>query len=120
MKKKIKKTYFYQKNISDDRAEDLNENLVGHDYSYHAEIRFETVSGFDYCSAVGNTVIELAEDIRNRFKHKSNREPKIVKLIKYPNTKKLEIADWDIEDATIFYKIIKYHLGSLNDIAENV
>ena len=52
---------------------------VNHDYLYHAEIMYETKDGFDYKSAVGNTLKELYKP-----KEKSvNITPKILTLMRF-------------------------------------
>jgi len=63
------------------------EKRVPHDYMYHAEIMYETLEGFNFCLAAGNTVDELLWDIDEMFDCYKYREPKIVKVLKNPNTK---------------------------------
>ena len=65
---------------------------VPFDFKYHAEIRYETLEGFNFCNANGNTVDELLWDIDDRFDFLADREPKIVIVLKYPNTKKVDIT----------------------------
>ena len=66
---------------------------VNHDFIYHAEIRFETERGFNFTSALGSSYREFLEDIDSRLKQYKNRQPKIVKAIKDPNGKSVNITN---------------------------
>ncbi len=65
---------------------------VNHDYLYHAEIMYETKDGFDYKSAVGNTLKELLRDIDIRLKQLAKREPKIVQALYKPQEESINIT----------------------------
>ena len=71
--------------------------IVPYNYKYHAEIRFETTDGFNFCNANGNTIDELLFDINQRFDYFEHREPKIVKVLENPNTDNKEITKEIIE-----------------------
>ncbi len=75
----------------------MSKEIVPHDFKYHAEIMYETLEGFNFCLAAGNTVDELLWDIDARFNDYKYREPKIVKVLENPNTKNLEITKEIIE-----------------------
>jgi len=69
------------------------QNNVNHDFDYHAEIRFETERGFNFTCAVGGSYKEFLEDIYSRLKQYKDRQPKIVKAIKAPNGKSVDITN---------------------------
>ena len=58
---------------------------VNHDFDYHAEIMYETERGFAFTSAMGNTVQELVDDIKLRFKKYKDRQPYLDVVIYKPN-----------------------------------
>ena len=66
--------------------------IVPYNFKYHAEIMYETFDGFNFCNANGNTVDELLWDIDDRLNYYKHREPKIVKVLENPNTKKVDIT----------------------------
>ena len=70
----------------------MDNQIVPYNYKYHAEIRFETTDGFNFCNANGDTLDELLWDIDARFDYFEHREPKIVIVLKYPNTKKQDVT----------------------------
>ena len=72
--------------------------IVPYSYKYHAEIMYETLDGFNFCNANGNTVDELLWDIDERFSQYEHREPKIVIVLKYPNTKKQDVTKQVIKE----------------------
>ena len=63
-----------------------------YDFKYHAEIMYNTLDGFNFCNANGNTVNELLWDIHERFDYYEHRGPKIVIALKNPNTVKIDIT----------------------------
>tara|TARA_X000001388_G_scaffold77361_2_gene77862 strand:- start:994 stop:1236 length:243 start_codon:yes stop_codon:yes gene_type:complete len=65
---------------------------VPYDFRYHAEIMYETLDGFNFCNANGDTIEELLWDIDERFDYYQYRFPKIAVVLEYPNTKKLDIT----------------------------
>ena len=65
---------------------------VNHDYLYHAEIMYETKDGFDYKSAVGNTLKDLLKDIDIRLKQLAKRNPKIVQVLYKPQNESINIT----------------------------
>ena len=65
---------------------------VPFDFKYHAEIRYETLEGFNFCNANGNTVDELLWDIDDRLNYYKHRDPKIAVVLEFPNTKKVDIT----------------------------
>jgi hypothetical protein len=76
----------------------MSKEIVPYDFKYHAEIRFETLDGFNFCNANGNTIDELLFDIDARFDYFEHRDPKIVIVLKYPNTKKQDITKQIIKE----------------------
>jgi hypothetical protein len=69
------------------------QNNVNHDFDYHAEIRFETERGFNFTCATGSSYKEFLEDIDSRMAQYRDRQPKIVKAIKSPNKKSVDITN---------------------------
>ena len=65
---------------------------VNHDYLYHAEIMYETKDGFDYKSAVGNTLKELLKDIDIRLKQLAKRNPKLIQALYKPKEESVNIT----------------------------
>ena len=65
---------------------------VNHDFLYHCEIQYETKDGFDFKSAVGNSLDDLMRDIDLRFKELAAREPKIVQVLYDPNNESINIT----------------------------
>jgi len=65
---------------------------VKHNFLYHAEIMYETKDGFDYKSAVGNTLRSLLNDIDIRLKQLANRNPKIIQVLYKPQRKSINIT----------------------------
>jgi len=58
-------------------------NIVNHNFRYHAEIKYETENGFGYTKAVGSTINDFLGDLKlvlNRY-IKNNRDPKVVEII---------------------------------------
>ena len=70
----------------------MSNQIVPYNFKYHAEIMYETLKGFNFCNANGNTVDELLWDIDDRLNYYKHREPKIVKVLENPNTKKVDIT----------------------------
>lgn len=66
--------------------------IIPYNFKYHAEIMYETLEGFNFCNANGDTVDELLWDIDDRLNYYKHREPKIVKVLENPNTKKVDIT----------------------------
>ena len=66
--------------------------IVPYNFKYHAEIMYETLKWFNFYNAKGNTVDELLWDIDDRLNYYKHREPKIVKVLENPNTKKVDIT----------------------------
>ena len=69
---------------------------VLHNCKYHAEIRVETERGFDYVTAVGESIIELVKDIELELKLNEHRMPELEVAYLNPNTKKTDIT-WKIK-----------------------
>ena len=67
-------------------------NKVNHDFLYHCEIQYETKDGFDFKSAVGNSLDDLMRDIDLRFKELAAREPKIVQVLYDPLYESINIT----------------------------
>ena len=56
---------------------------VGHDFRYHAEIKYETEHGFDFTNAKGNTLKEFFSDLQavlNKYL-KDRRDPRVVQIL---------------------------------------
>jgi hypothetical protein len=70
---------------------------VPHDFKYHAEIMYETIDGFNFCHASGDSVDELLWDLDDRLSYYKHRDPKIVTALKNPNFKKENITKEIIE-----------------------
>ena len=69
---------------------------VPHSCKYHAEIRIETERGFNYVTAVGESIIELVEDIEMEMRLNDHRQPELEAAYLNPNTKKVDIT-WKIK-----------------------
>jgi len=67
-------------------------NKVNHDFLYHCEIQYETKDGFDFKSALGNSLDDLMGDIDLRFKELATREPKIVQVLYDPLHESINIT----------------------------
>lgn len=65
---------------------------VNHDYLYHAEIMYQTKDGFNYKSAVGNTLKDFLKDIDIRLKQLANRDPKIIQALYKPKEESINIT----------------------------
>ena len=65
---------------------------VNHDFLYHCEIQYETKDGFDFKSAMGDSLGDLMRDIDLRFKELAAREPKIVQALYDPNNECINIT----------------------------
>ena len=76
----------------------MSKEIVPYDFKYHAEIMYETLNGFNFCNANGNTIDELLFDIDARFDYFEHRDPKIVIVLKYPNTKKTDVTKQVIKE----------------------
>lgn len=63
-----------------------------YDFKYHAEIMYETLDGFNFCNANGNTVDELLWDIHERFDYYEHRGPKLVCALLHPNTTSINVT----------------------------
>ena len=72
--------------------------IVPYNFKYHAEIMYETLDGFNFCNANEDTLAELLWDIDARFDYFEHREPKIVIVLKYPNTKKQDVTKQVIKE----------------------
>tara|TARA_R110000851_G_scaffold129609_1_gene262674 strand:+ start:1270 stop:1506 length:237 start_codon:yes stop_codon:yes gene_type:complete len=66
---------------------------VPFDYTYHAEIQYETELGFTYCNANGNTIDELLRDIDHRLDQYKHRLPELSLALKDPNGDKIDITN---------------------------
>ena len=64
-----------------------------YDFKYHAEIQYETESGFMLCNANGNTIDEILWDIDDRLDKFQGRDPKVLVVYQDPNDKKIDITE---------------------------
>ena len=64
-----------------------------YDFKYHAEIQYETESGFMLCNANGNTIDEILWDIDDRLDKYKHRYPKVSVVYQDPNDKKIDITE---------------------------
>ena len=64
-----------------------------YNFKYHAEIRYETETGFMLCNANGNTIDEILWDIDDRLDKFQGRDPKVLVVLKDPNDKKIDITE---------------------------
>ena len=64
-----------------------------YNFKYHAEIQYETESGFMFCNANGNTIDEILWDIDDRLDKFQGRDPKVLVVLEDPNGKKIEITE---------------------------
>ena len=64
-----------------------------YDFKYHAEIQYETESGFMFCHANGNTIAEILWDIDDRLDKFHGRDPKVLVVYQDPNDIKIDITE---------------------------
>lgn len=66
---------------------------VPHNFPYHAEIRYESERGFNYVSALGESLIDLIEDIKFQLNNYAHRLPELEVVYELPNTKRKDITN---------------------------
>lgn len=64
-----------------------------YDFRFHAEIQYETDTGFMMCNANGNSIDELLWDIDDRFDYYKHRQPKILTVLLNPNKTRMDITE---------------------------
>ena len=63
---------------------------VPHGFLFHAEIIYETENSFAFTNAMGNTMQELLDGIKDRFKQYEDRQPQLSEVLFEPNGEKID------------------------------
>ena len=81
-----------KKTISNFTGYSKRSERVPHNCKYHAEIKIETQNGFNYVSAVGETIVETIQDIEHEIKQNADRQPELDSVYMYPNGINIDIT----------------------------
>ena len=65
---------------------------VPHGFLFHAEIIYETENSFAFTNAMGNTMKELLDSIKDRFKQYGDRQPQLSEVLFEPNGEKIDVT----------------------------